>query len=169
MERCGTTNVAEATKATTKASPYSPVNPPQRCIHFSTQGAVRGSITYTQCCGHSTTWRLPTTPRGKIATSTTKTLHKRNSHNRKLPHKDPHQGDLGLQGFTRETAPKPNSFGRQVDQHLLYGIPEGIANLMSREGDLRSSSSASMEERKDRSRYELLCQLTLLDEGVSFI
>ena len=53
------------------------------------------------------------------------------------PYKDPHQGELGLQGSTTETTPNQNSFGRWVDQHLLTWIPEGIEKLLDREGDLQ--------------------------------
>ncbi|CAA3018949.1 Hypothetical predicted protein [Olea europaea subsp. europaea] len=57
----------------------------QGVLSFSTQGAGRGSTTFTQGWGHSTTRRLPTTPRGEIAAPTTKMFHQGSSHNRKSP------------------------------------------------------------------------------------
>ena len=59
-----------------------PRTPPRR-PQFSTQGADRGSTTFTQGWGHSTTRRLPTSSRGEIATHTTKMFHQGSSHNRK--------------------------------------------------------------------------------------
>ena len=125
LERCDASWIVEVTKAATKASPYSPMNTPQGCIHFSTQGVVQGSTTFTQGQGklhniggsqlhHGEGSRLqpPDAP-------TTGILPTEDFPTRILPTED-----LGLQGFPMETTPNSNPFGRWVDLALLQRIPK---------------------------------------------
>ena len=111
--------LTEATKAATKASPYSPAKNTTKAI----------SALHSRCCSrkHNLHTRLgplhnlkaPSSPRCKTANLATKVPNNRNPPNRRLPTRILPTEDLGLQGFPMETAQIQRSFGRLVDQHLL--------------------------------------------------
>ena len=127
-ERCDTSRVIEATKGATKASRYSPVDAPKRCIHFSNQGAVQRSTTFTQGWGKLHNLEAPNYTMMLDRESSHQSAQQQEFPQQETPYKDPHKGDLGLPGFPMETASIRNPFGGKVDQ-LLLKIPGGIAKI----------------------------------------